>query len=69
MKEALSLCTFGVGALCFVTFLTVLKPHGISAVRGLAAAEHCEAEPSSAHRCGKEAMSEGQWSVSHNASP
>jgi hypothetical protein len=69
MKEALGLCTFAVGVLCFVAFLTVLKPHGISAVRGLASAERCEAEPRSAPWCGKQAISEGQWSLSHNASP
>jgi hypothetical protein len=32
MKEVLSLCTFGILALCFVVFLTVFKPDAISAV-------------------------------------
>ena len=32
MKEVLSLCTFGILALCFVVFLTVFKPSAISAV-------------------------------------
>jgi hypothetical protein len=32
MKEVLSVFTFGIGALCFVVFVTVLKPNAISAV-------------------------------------
>ena len=32
MKEVLSLFTFGIGALCFVVFVTVIKPDAISAV-------------------------------------
>jgi len=34
MKEVLSVFTFGIGALCFVVFVTVLKPNAISAVPG-----------------------------------
>jgi hypothetical protein len=34
MKEILSVFTFGIGALCFVVFVTVLKPNAISAVPG-----------------------------------
>ncbi len=34
MKEALSLLTFSLGALCFVLFVTVFKPNAIDAVRG-----------------------------------
>jgi hypothetical protein len=32
MKEVLSVFTFGIGALCFVVFVTVLKPNANSAV-------------------------------------
>jgi hypothetical protein len=32
MKEVLSLFTFGIGALCFVVFVTVIKPDAVSAV-------------------------------------
>jgi hypothetical protein len=32
MKEILSVITFGIGALCFVVFLTVVKPDAASAV-------------------------------------
>jgi hypothetical protein len=34
MKEFLSLFTFGIGALCFVAFVTVFKPDAIRAVTG-----------------------------------
>jgi hypothetical protein len=36
MKEVLSVFTFGIGALCFVAFVTVFKPNAISAVPGRA---------------------------------
>ena len=34
MKEVLSLFTFGIGASCFVVFVTVVKPDAVSAVPG-----------------------------------
>ena len=34
MKEVLSVFMFGIGAVCFVLFVTVLKPNSISAVAG-----------------------------------
>jgi len=34
MKEVLSVFTFGIGALCFVVFVTVFKPTAASAVHG-----------------------------------
>jgi hypothetical protein len=34
MKEVLSVFTFGIGALCFVGFVTVFKPTAVSAVVG-----------------------------------
>jgi len=34
MKEVLSVLTFGIGAVCFVVFFTVLKPHAFSALAG-----------------------------------
>ena len=58
MKETLTLFAFGVGALCFVGFFIVLKPHSISPVIGPAKAEHCEEGPSLVSRCGRQAMSE-----------
>jgi hypothetical protein len=48
MKEVLSLCTFGIGALCFVVFVIVFKPDAISAVPAPVSASKTEASP--AHR-------------------
>jgi hypothetical protein len=36
--------TFGIGALCFVVFVTVLKPNAISAVPGPSKPEYCNTE-------------------------
>ena len=44
MKEVLSVFTFGIGALCFVVFVTVLKPNAISAVPGRSKPEYCNTE-------------------------
>ena len=37
MKEVLSVFTFGIGALCFVVFVTVFKPTAVRAVDGTSA--------------------------------
>jgi hypothetical protein len=44
MKEVLSVFTFGIGALCFVVFVTVLQPNAISAVSGPSKPEYCNME-------------------------
>jgi hypothetical protein len=49
MKEVLSLFTFGIGALCFVLFVTVFNPNAVSVVRGTAKPEYYNTEPSPAH--------------------
>ena len=46
MKEVLSVFSFGIGALCFVVFVTVVKPNAISAVAGPSKPEYCNAEGS-----------------------
>jgi hypothetical protein len=46
MKEVLSVFTFGIGALCFVAFVTVFKPNAISAVPGPSKPEYCNTEAS-----------------------
>ena len=46
MKEVLSVFTFGIGAVCFVVFFTVLKPHAFSAVAGPSKPEYCNTEAS-----------------------
>ena len=44
MKEVLSVFTFGIGAVCFVVFISVLKPHAYSAVAGPIKLEYCSTE-------------------------
>jgi hypothetical protein len=51
MKEILGVFTFGIGALCFVVFVTVLKPNAISAVPGPSKPDYCNREASPQHRC------------------
>ena len=50
MKEVQSLCTFGIGASCFVVFVVVFKPDAIRAVPAPSKCEHCKTEASPAHR-------------------
>jgi hypothetical protein len=45
MKEVLSVSTSGIGALCFVVFVTVLKPTAVSAVHGTSAPEYLTSQP------------------------
>jgi hypothetical protein len=51
MEEVLSLFTFGIGALCFVAFLTVFKPDAVSAVHGTSKSVYCSTDISPAHGC------------------
>ena len=44
MTEVLSVFTFGIGSLCFVVFVTVLKPNAISAIPGPSKPEYCNTE-------------------------
>ena len=50
MKEVMSVCTFGIAALCFVVFVMVIKPDAIGAVPAPSKCEHCKTEASPAHR-------------------
>jgi hypothetical protein len=45
MKEVLSVFTFGIGALCFVVFVTVFKPTAVSAVHGTSKPEYLTSRP------------------------
>ena len=49
MKEVLSLATFALGALCFVTFVTTVKPIAISVIQ--AAPDHCRRDTSGMRGC------------------
>jgi len=50
MKEVLSVFTFGIGALCFVVFVTVFKPTAVSAVDGTSKPEYLTSRPLAADR-------------------
>jgi hypothetical protein len=52
MKVVLSLFTFGIGARCFVVFVTVFEPTAVSAVAGPSKPVYCSTEVSPAHRPG-----------------
>jgi hypothetical protein len=51
MKDVLSLATFAIGALCFVVFVTTVKPDAISAVPASSKTEYCKMQASGAHGC------------------
>jgi hypothetical protein len=51
MKEVLSVFTFGIGALCFVVFVTVFKPTAVGAVHGTSRPVYCGTDVSPAHGC------------------
>ena len=51
MKEVLSVFTFGIGALCFVVFVTVFKPTPVGAVHGTSMPVYCSTGVSPAHGC------------------
>ena len=42
MKDVLSLTTFAIGALCFVVFVTTVKPDAISGVPASSKPEYCK---------------------------
>ena len=50
MREVLSLFTFGIGALCFVVFVTVFKPTAVSAVHGTSKPKYLTSRPLAADR-------------------
>jgi hypothetical protein len=49
MKEVLSLATFALGVICFVVFVTTVKPTAISAIQ--AAPDYCRRDSSSMRGC------------------
>lgn len=51
MREVLSLFTFAIAAMCFVVFMTVVKPDAASAVPPSSKALHCKAGASPAPVC------------------
>jgi hypothetical protein len=61
MKEVLSLFTFGIGALCFVVFVTVCKPDAVSAVTGPTEPDYCNTEASPTHACRSHVSAAVSW--------
>ena len=51
MKDALCLTLFAIGALCFMVFLTVLKPDAIVAAQASSKPEYCKMQASAAQEC------------------
>ncbi len=51
MKDVWSLATLSIGALCFVAFVTIVKPDAISAVRASSKSEYCKVHASGAQGC------------------
>jgi hypothetical protein len=49
MKDVLSLATFALGVLCFVAFVTTVKPAAISAIQ--AAPDYCRRDSSGMRGC------------------
>jgi hypothetical protein len=52
MKEVLSLATFALGVLCFVAFVTTVKPSAIGPVQAESKPEHCQLGRSDPQGCG-----------------
>jgi hypothetical protein len=51
MKDVWCLATFTIGALCFVAFVTIVKPDAISAVRASSKSEYCKMHASGVQGC------------------
>ena len=56
MKEVLSLAIFAVGVLCFVTFVTTVKPTAINAVQWTNKPDYCPTELSGVRGCGTQVI-------------
>ncbi len=49
MKDVLSFATFALGLLCFVAFVTTVKPTAVGAIQ--AAPDYCRRDSSGMRRC------------------
>jgi hypothetical protein len=52
----LSLATFAIGVLCFVAFVTTLKPNAINAVEWTNKPDYCLTELSGVRGCGTQVL-------------
>jgi hypothetical protein len=67
MKEVLSLATFALGVLCFVAFVTTVKPTAISAIQ--AAPVDCRTDPSGMRGCDLHAFAAVSGAVRQPVAP
>jgi hypothetical protein len=63
MKEVLSLFTFVIGALCFVAFVTTVKPNAINAVQWTNKPDYCLMEFSGVRRCGSQVLAAASGAI------
>ena len=63
MKEVLSLAIFAVGVLCFVTFVTTVKPTAINAVQWTNKPDYCLMEFSGVRRCGSQVLAAASGAI------
>ena len=56
MREVLSLATFAIGMLCFVAFVTRVKPNAINAVEWTNKPDYCLTELSGVRGCGTQVL-------------
>ena len=52
MREVLSLATFVLGVLCFVAFVTAVKPNAFAAAEAPNKPAHCQTDDSQRRGCG-----------------
>jgi hypothetical protein len=61
MREVVSVFTFGIVALCFVTFFAVLKPNVVSVARWPGSPDSCSMETSPKPVCRPHVLAAGSW--------
>jgi hypothetical protein len=61
MREVVSVFTFGIAALCFVTFLAVLKPNVVSVAHGSGSPVSCSIEALPTPVCRPHTFAAAPW--------
>lgn len=52
MKDVMSVATFAIAMMCFVSFLNIVRPEAPFAVHAASAADPCQSSPSGKRGCG-----------------
>ena len=52
MKDVLSVATFAIATMCFVSFLNIVRPEAPFAVQAARAADPCQTSSSAKRECG-----------------